>query len=222
MKRLLILGIVLLAGLGGYFYFAFPSYTWHQKMTIEVEADGQIYSGSSVVRVHWRKNDPLGSVNGPAWIKTVKGEAPFVKIPSGSAVFALLNPPGDSSYAVNLAFRTLGYEVWRLPMDARYAAAEANKGKPLVVPRNLYPFLVTFRDATDPTSASQIDPGDLAKSYGAGVSLKRVVLEITNAPVTKRSIEKVLSWIDDPKLRKNPIWRNLPLLSQTAIRGLKR
>lgn len=174
MKRLLILGIVLLAGLGGYFYFAFPSYTWHQKMTIEVEADGQIYSGSSVVRVHWRKNDPLG------------------------------------------------YEVWRLPMDARYAAAEANKGKPLVVPRNLYPFLVTFRDVADPTSASQIDPGDLAKSYGAGVSLKRVVLEITNAPVTKRSIEKVLSWIDDPKLRKNPIWRNLPLLSQTAIRGLKR
>lgn len=222
MKTTLIIIVALVIGLFSSLYFGLPSDSWHQKMTIEVEVDGKVYSGSSVVRVRWGKNDPLGASNGPAWIKSVKGEAAFVEVPGRGVIFALLNPPGDSSYTVNIAFRTLGDKVWRLPMDARYAAVKANQGMRLTVPRNLYPFLVTFADISDPTSVEQLEPSSLAASFGAGVRLRRVLLEITNVPVTKNSVKSVLGWIDDPEVHQNPIWRNLPPLSQTAIRGLKR
>ncbi|MDR4487070.1 MAG: hypothetical protein R3B83_06040 [Nitrospirales bacterium] len=82
--------------------------------------------------------------------------------------------------------------------------------------------LVTFTDLTDPTTVKKVDPENLAATLGPGVSLKRITLEITDEPVTEGKIEQVLGWLDDPKVLKNPGWRNLPSLSQTTIYGLRK
>jgi len=52
MKRKILVGfLVLVGGTLGYCYVAFPGYTRHQKMILEVEVDGQVYPSSSVVEM---------------------------------------------------------------------------------------------------------------------------------------------------------------------------
>ncbi|MCC6479158.1 MAG: hypothetical protein IT552_08115, partial [Sphingomonadaceae bacterium] len=47
-----------------------------------------------------------------------------------------------------------------------------------------YPMLVTFKDLADPTSVEQVDPDDLAASFGRGYRLKSITVQVTDAPVT--------------------------------------
>lgn len=54
--------------------------------------------------------------------------------------------------------------------------------------------MVTFTDITDPTTVNQVDPTNLAATFGPGVSLKRITLQITDEPVTEGKIESVLGW----------------------------
>lgn len=81
----------------------------------------------------------------------------------------------------------------------------AQKGKVRELASKDYPLLVTFTDITDPTTVNQVDPTNLAATFGPGVSLKRITLQITDEPVTEGKIESVLGWLDDlKKYRKDP------------------
>ena len=63
------------------------------------------------------------------------------------------------------------------------------------VPPKLYPLMVTFGNLADPTSVRRVDPADLAASFGPGIRLKSITLEITAEPVTEGRVEKVLGWL---------------------------
>ena len=54
--------------------------------------------------------------------------------------------------------------------------------------------LVTFGDLDDPTSVAEVDPDDLAASFGEGYALKRITVQITDDPVTT-GIEQRLGWL---------------------------
>ena len=56
--------------------------------------------------------------------------------------------------------------------------------------------LVRFRDVGDPKSVEVVDAGDLAKSFGPGVKLRRIMLAVTDDPATT-GIEKRLGWVVD-------------------------
>ncbi|NMW31962.1 hypothetical protein HKD42_07810, partial [Altererythrobacter sp. RZ02] len=62
--------------------------------------------------------------------------------------------------------------------------------------RSAYPMLVTFGDLSDPTSVAQVDPDDLAASFGTGTTLKRITVQMTDDPVTT-GIEQRLGWLPD-------------------------
>jgi hypothetical protein len=69
------------------------------------------------------------------------------------------------------------------------------------------PVLVRFRDTNDPASVQQVDPFDLAKSFGQGVRLKQASVEITDDPLTKE-IESRLPWLiqkTQPSVRRSLI-----------------
>lgn len=57
------------------------------------------------------------------------------------------------------------------------------------------PMLVTFGDEADPMSIEKVDPQNLAANFGEGVSLKRITVQATDAPVTT-GIEKRLEWME--------------------------
>jgi hypothetical protein len=58
--------------------------------------------------------------------------------------------------------------------------------------------LVTFTDIDDPKSVQRVDPANLAASFGPGIRLKRITVEVTDDDVTT-GIEKRLRWL--PKHR---------------------
>lgn len=54
--------------------------------------------------------------------------------------------------------------------------------------------MVTFGDEADPTSVAEVDPDDLAATFGEGVKVKRITVELTDDPVTT-GIEERLGWL---------------------------
>jgi hypothetical protein len=84
---------------------------------------------------------------------------------------------------------------------------ELNRQKPRGdVPFKYLPMLVRFRDPNDPASVERVDPSDLAVSFGPGVKLDRMSIEIIDAPATK-GIEAVLPWLtsrEPQRLRPPP------------------
>jgi hypothetical protein len=65
----------------------------------------------------------------------------------------------------------------------------------IAVPEVQYPMLVTFGDIADPASVKLVDPADLAASFGPGVRLKSVTLEVTDEAVTRPKLDILLSWL---------------------------
>ena len=76
-----------------------------------------------------------------------------------------------------------------------------------------YPMLVTFTDIDDPKSVQRVDPANLAASFGPGIRLKRITVEVTDDDVTT-GIEKRLRWLDHLEQyrtqRTNPFTSTLP------------
>ena len=63
------------------------------------------------------------------------------------------------------------------------------------MPPDGWPIMVNFADVADPTSVALVDPDNLAASFGPGVRIKAVTLEITRASVTTGRLEELLPWL---------------------------
>ncbi len=192
LKSILVIGLVLVVGTLAYCQDILFPFTWHQKMTLEVEADGQVYTGSSVVRVSVRENNTMTKRLGYPYKFGAMGEAAFVEIPGQRYLFALLSGgPADSEPQTN----AINIFKDQLPRDGaeRFAIVAKSRLKK-DIPPSLYPLLVTFADINDPTSVKEVNPNDLAATFGPAAKLKRITLEITDEPVTEGTIESVLGW----------------------------
>ena len=193
MIRTILLVVVVFIGVSlGYCYVGLAQYIWHQKMTIEVEVNGQLYTGSSVVKVMVKESEPLTKQLGYPLQFGAKGEAAYVELPGRRYLFALLGGgPSDSGPQTN-ALNIFQDQLPRKGLE-RFAVLSTSRFK-TDIPRSHYPLLVAFMDINDPNSVREIDPDNLAATFGPGVSLKRITLEITDEPVTEGKIESVLGW----------------------------
>jgi hypothetical protein len=61
--------------------------------------------------------------------------------------------------------------------------------------------LVTFGDMADPTSLTLVDRDDLASTFGEGVSLKRITVQVTDDSATT-GFEERLRWLDSYRQKK--------------------
>lgn len=192
---LLILCLFLAPLLTGFELLGFASYSWHQKMTVEVEVNGEIYSGASVVGMNVFRHPDIPLVHGNLDFG-MEGEADMVELPDQRYLFALL------TYNAGLAVKAFS-DVMSLKdrqSSEKWAIVTTQKGKVRELAPKDYPLLVTFTDINDPTTVKQVDSANLAATFGPGVLLKRITLEITDEPVTEGKIESVLGWWCD--LRK--------------------
>jgi hypothetical protein len=210
----LVLVVLAVAG----YWLAYPSYSWHQKLTIEVETPNGVVSGSSVVAVTVDYQPTLGFLDVAGVRNEWQGEAAVVDLPDGRKLFALLGHP------VHFAQNTFKAAILG-SRDARFVDMKAYYGKlrrlrkSTPVPAAFYPLLVTFDDVRDPKTVKRVAPDDLAKTFGAGFRLKAITLAITGEPVTKGRVEKVLGWVAKadfvipPKLR--------PYIKKKAVLSLR-
>jgi hypothetical protein len=181
-----------------------PPKTLRYRLTLEIEVDGVVHTGSSVVETVWYDQSLVkGLAGGIPWVVHARGEALIVDLGSRGALFALLT---------GLATKNRGSDAMYFPDDPEQVllAAFGVKGRASLTPDALeklshrrdtvpipasgLPMLVRFRNIRDPLSVEQVSPDDLASSFGAGVKLKRATIAITEAPITTGVASKLI-WL---------------------------
>lgn len=185
---LLALGTLALAGCG------YRRETFRYRITVEVQTPEGIRSGSSVIEVK------LAETGSHSWVTPeasgvrghARGEAVAVELPGAKVLFALLRTERTSDGAVWFPFRAIKTPKFEGEYSgvrrARYM--ERNKLAGALLPRD-YPMLVTFRDPTDPQTVERVDPDDLAATFGPGVTLRRITVQMTDDPVTNETCARV-------------------------------
>lgn len=167
------------------------------RLTVEVETLEGIKAGSSVYKVRGFKTYEF-ITGGTSSDAMLEGEAVAVDLPDGKTLFALLKrAPGESS---NDSIAIISMRA----MDPRFANNKADSAEriasgdsiisPAQIEPNDIPILVTFRDIGDPASVELVDPANLSAVFGFGIRLSRLVVEVTDRPVTK-GIEARLGWL---------------------------
>lgn len=172
-------------------------FEWRQKMTVTVETPAGEVSGSSVSEVGWQKH--MIRTDGMNWDYDVTGEAVVVEVTPGQYLFALLKGAGTTEYMGSVAAASISGQKGRVIDAALFDEIRDKRDRaagPITVPADQYPMMVTFADIADPASVELVDPADLAASFGPGVRLKSVVLEVTEEPVTEGRVEQTLPWLD--------------------------
>ncbi|MGB7373244.1 hypothetical protein [Pontixanthobacter sp.] len=180
-----------------------PDYRY--RLTVEVETPDGLKTGSSVIEVQTSIAGEY-SIPTPGRVsQRLRGEAVAVDVGDGQTLFALLRSESEVDWAKQVMFLLTpsvrssdgkNYEATFEDMLKRTREIELpryyrNRGH--IRNRKAYPMLVTFGDLSDPTSVAQVDPDDLAASFGDGTSLKRITVQMTDAPVTT-GIAQRLGW----------------------------
>lgn len=177
---------------------AFGSYSLRYRLTLEATVDGRPVTGSGVIQVDYAKRPALlPHMDRVSY--AVHGEAVALDLGDRGALFALLK---DGSPVIG-RFSPRGGEprmivpvAWwdreiRGPEDVdRLRHVQGRKE----LSSGTMPMLVRFDNLNDPASVRLVNPADLAASFGPGVSLSRVTVEITRDPVT-RQVEARLPWL---------------------------
>lgn len=181
------------------------SETYRYRMTVEVETPQGLRTGSSVIEVSLTQTgkDSWAPPEARGVNARILGEAVAVDLPDDRVLFALLRSEQNvdaAKWFAHWAIRTPDFSgEYGSVRTAEYMKEHRLSG---VLPRTLppaghlpersaYPMMVTFRDIDDPTSVALVDPDDLAATFGEGVRLRRITIEMTDDAVTT-GIEKRL------------------------------
>jgi hypothetical protein len=180
-----------------------PTPDYRYRLTVEVETPEGLRTGSSVLEVEQRLVRPGQSPANVDVRRRVRGEAVAVDLPGGQTLFALLRSDRDIEWASRVvhhaAPRVEGETHLEVPDNIFLieGVVELPREWPRKGPYDPWegrPMFVTFGDINDPTSVMRVDPDDLAASFGEGVRLKRLTVEITEDEVTT-GLDQRLTWL---------------------------
>jgi len=191
-----------------------PDYRY--RLTVEVDTPEGLRTGSSVIAVRSILL-PKTLPDAPVLRIEVRGEAVTVDLGPRGVLFALLRGTTRTDWAGGAMELVTPhppvvpganqFALWHQAMIAnrglhvvpRHAPLPPNPRRDSIPrpndPPNAYPMLVRFGDIADPASVALVDPDDLAASFGKGVKLRRITVELTDDAVTT-GIEKRFVWWD--------------------------
>jgi hypothetical protein len=181
--------------------WVFPSDALRCRLTIDVEADGRIHTGSGVIEVSFARQGTM------AMKPSIKGEAIAVDLGARGLFFVLLVASSRGSAVPDVPAMVvkefkLAPSVGSLKVeDLRRLAKTSTR---VELPLASLPMLVRFRSRDDPTSVEQVDPSNLEKHFGPGVRLVRARIETTRDPITT-GIEKRLTWLPNIERRSGAL-----------------
>ena len=173
-------------------------YEWNQKLTVTIETPSGEVSGSSVTHVSAVGGGKRYGMDGPNSTSTLTGEATVVDLGGGRFLFAIFNSNGNtfSGIAKHMAEFAFCTSQQMSPGEACFKhLRDLPPGTATELKPDNYPMLVTFDDIKDPKTVRQVDPFNLATTFGDGYALKSMQLEITDEKLTEGKVEGVLGWI---------------------------
>jgi hypothetical protein len=194
---------------------AFPSYTHRYRLTLEVEADGEILTGSGVIEVSWQKQ-PKILPQVLEWTESVRGQTVPVDLGRHGLLLAVLAGAGPrelwGAAAPYLAMRAFAGKVpglqpllpsWRGPGLGMYPPREGAAivawlpdGSRAALDADSMPQLVWLPDPNDRSTARPVPPSELSSAIAPGVRLRGMAVEITRDRVTT-GLGKRLPWLGE-------------------------
>lgn len=177
-----------------------PTYRWHQKLTVTIETPEGEKRGASVSAIEWTKgfNWSMG------WNQDFHGDAVVVDLGTRGYLFALTRRFDNSEWLGSVAPGSISGRSGR-PLDEQLFDEVAEKrgraAGTIVVSKVQWPIMVKFGNIIQPTTVTEVDPSSLESSFGPGVKLRSITLEITDAPITTGAVVAVLPWLPE-------IWPN--------------
>jgi hypothetical protein len=193
MKRL---GIIALAVVGAFalYKLSYPTYSCRYRMTVNVEVDGQLRSGSSVVEFAVVKQMQFLPTVNPKRFEA-EGEAVYVDLGSQRRLIALLR---SGEFAENGHFPLSVVPVhFKLNTDRQWASLSSLQGK-WELPEKYLPTLVTVSDPNDSATLRVVRPDQIPQVFGPNVRWRSIVIEMTRDPVT-RGLEARLPFLVSQK-----------------------
>jgi hypothetical protein len=182
-----------------FFHLSYPSYTYHYRLTLEIEAAGKVHTGSSVFAVNWRWR-AAPDVYG-AWTDTVQGQAVAVELGQRGLLLARLD---DEGYFGGVPVQEIaqivigsvvtetppaavvnsGYASWQLNRATRTALRKLEGRRIALSPSGAMPSLVWLPDPGNPASAVPVPRADLLPAIVPDADLRGAWIEITHDSVT--------------------------------------
>jgi hypothetical protein len=206
MKRgCLITLLVLLLSAGalvvGYNY-KYPNYTYRYRLTVNIEVNGKLHSGSSVIEVTWHGGPAIGDAGG--YGSTMRGQAALVDLEDRGVVVATLIAEDWGWHLGNAGWGAL----WIVPRafgdekGGDFPSLPKLAGKRELRFDNLPRFL-WFSNPQDPTTAQVLLVKDIPSVFGPSARFVGASVEITNDPVGI-DIRQKLQWLK-PLEEKTPL-----------------
>jgi hypothetical protein len=194
MKRSLFFTLmVLVAAIAVYKWF-YPTYSYRYRLTINIETDGKLHSGSSVVEVIWYAHFMPELVS---FSPELRGQAALVDLGSRGVVVATLVAKDWGWHNTDAGWGAL----WLVPrafgvkdaIDGLSAVARL-RGKRELGLNNL-PRLLWFSNPQDPHTAKTILVDDIASVLGQSARFAGASVEMTRDPLVI-DIRQKLPWVD--------------------------
>ena len=182
----LLFGVVALVVGNSYYY---PNYTYRYRLTVNIEVDGKLHSGSSVIEVTWRGGPKIGE--GAGYWPTVRGQAALIDLADRGLVVATLIAEDNTKAGFGAQ--------WIVPR----AFGDENGGDYKRVPElrekrelsfdNLPRFL-WFPNPQDPNTAETLTVDNIPSVFGPSARFAGAFVEITSDPLVI-DVRQKLPWI---------------------------
>jgi hypothetical protein len=180
---------VLIGGTIAFYKLAYPDYVHRYRLTLAIEADGKVHTGSGVIEVIYQGQPYIPGAG--SYIPHVRGQAAFIDLGKHGVIVAALHPgtiQNGSAGASGLAMIAYGvgggYEAYR--------TIGYQKGRRELKPDNM-PLLIWFPDVNNPKSARVIKQEEIPVVFGPAARLVSAYVEITSDPIVI-DIDKKLPW----------------------------
>ncbi|RFB76661.1 hypothetical protein [Methylovirgula sp. 4M-Z18] len=184
--KFLLVFAALILGCIAIWKISYPTYSFRYRLTLNVQVNGIVRSGSSVIEMIYWPKPTWYYAGGPSVDFHVRGTAPTVDLGEKGLLFAVFEP----------GYGHEGFEL--LPLQA-YGVVPLNSvvGDPglrrlsamqqprIDIPPNLVPELVRFRNIDNPKTAENVDPRNLSATFGTGVDLLDATLEPTSDAISE-------------------------------------
>ena len=186
------------------FGLAFPTFALRDRLTINVEVDGQIRTGSSVIEARWSMwpQGLSGLFGGGYGNCRPYGNVPLVDLGPHGVLLASHGPtqqtPADR--AVSTCFLAIrAFSPGPLPLNGyaftRWSLVKLSflSARTQLTPNNL-PQFIWLPDRNDPGSAMPVLASSFPLVIGPNVRLQSAWLETTNEPLSADLVKK-LPWL---------------------------
>jgi hypothetical protein len=169
------------------------------RLTLDATVDGVPHTGSGVAEVRYSKVMLQGPATNELDINK-NGQAVILDLGPRGIVFCLLNQEESGAGRLNgnyIVPKSFGLEAVPRPLEKGLSQIRSLQGK-VDVPLNRLPTLARFQDLNDPASVQEVDPMNIAKTFGAGAVLTKATIEIVSqSEPLSTGIKKILPWLPE-------------------------